>query len=552
MNKDTKTKSTNKIPLISFLVILSISLISVADVHLHTYAKKKESDHSLSLEEKYLISNQSDNTSSNKIFDNMSSINANQSTNSNLMNNSNCKNPDTESCYNSSYSDGKINPMTTCPEGYSKTYCNGYNTAAKSEDNSNKFQDKVKVKSDNSSDIEGINIINNQSEFKDKSKLNLNPNKIDKINEINNITNNQGISENKISNNINKTKSNFDETKLFNKHKSKNHDTFPKDNDSKNFKQSQSIQLNPNLLLSNNTSDKIQSKLPTFNNSSGLESKILSHKTFKPSLTFDEKKGNANLNPLTQADTDVNSNNGIENKIKNNLRFKTDSSINTNTNNNIENDNNIPFNNINIPESSISKIKNDMDQRSQNNAEFNINNSPETRITNEQIIKQSVKINNQVNNIIKNNQVNNIIRENTISAPRQPLTNLITLKLSNSSLSSGALLPLADVEPYRIIGGHITANLPSNFKQNIVLSQISDNGQILHAVILDLDQIPQLVLDNNSLYQTSLGSDVSGANPFTGNQDEVKIITNLFLWNNNPQLMIFNSTSGVTMNLIYK
>ncbi len=41
MNKDTKTKNTNKIPLISFLVILSISLISVADVHLHTYAKKK-------------------------------------------------------------------------------------------------------------------------------------------------------------------------------------------------------------------------------------------------------------------------------------------------------------------------------------------------------------------------------------------------------------------------------------------------------------------------------------------------------------------------------
>ncbi len=269
-------------------------------------------------------------------------------------------------------------------------------------------------------------------------------------------------------------------------------------------------------------------------------------------MTFDEKKGNVNLNPLTQTDTDVNSNNGIENKIKNNLRFKTDSSINTNINNNIENDNSIPFNNINIPESSISKIKNNIDQRSQNNAEFNINNSPGTRITNEQIIKQSVKINNQVNNIIKNNQINNIIRENTISAPRQPLTNLIPLKLSNSSLSSGALLPLADVEPYRILGGHITANLPSNFKQNIVLSQISDNGQILHAVILDLDQIPQLVLDNNSLYQTSLGSDVSGANPFTGNQDEVKIITNLFLWNNNPQLMIFNSTSGVTMNLIYK
>ncbi len=197
-------------------------------------------------------------------------------------------------------------------------------------------------------------------------------------------------------------------------------------------------------------------------------------------------------------------------------------------------------------------MKNSINQETQNNNKFNINNSPGTRITNEQIIKQSVKINNQVNNIIKNSQVNNIVKENTITAPRQPLTNLITMKLSNSNLSGGALLPLADVEPYRVIGGHITANLPSNFKQNIVLSQISDDGQILHAVILDLDQIPQSTLDQNSLYEASLGSDISGTNPFTGNQDEVKIITNLFLWNNNQQPMIFNSTSGVTMNLIYK
>lgn len=267
----------------------------------------------------------------------------------------------------------------------------------------------------------------------------------------------------------------------------------------------------------------------------------------KPSLTSSEKKSNANLNPKDQTYKDINSNNGPENKINNNLRFNTDIDINTKIN-----DNDIPSKNIDIPGSSVTKIKNMVDQKAQNNAEFNINNSPGTRITNEQTIKQSVKINNQVNNIIKNNQVNNVIRENTISAPRQPLTNLITLKLSNSTLSSGALFPLADVEPYRVIGGHITANLPSNFKQNIVLSQISDDGQILHAVILDLDQIPQSILDQNSLYETSLGSDISGANPFTGNQDEVKIITNLFLWNNNPQPMIFNSTSGITMNLIYK
>ena len=45
--------------------------------------------------------------------------------------------------------------------------------------------------------------------------------------------------------------------------------------------------------------------------------------------------------------------------------------------------------------------------------------------------------------------------------------------------------------------------------------------EIQHAVILDLKQIAGSNLDQNSLYETSLGSDISGTNPFTGNSDEV-------------------------------
>jgi hypothetical protein len=193
-----------------------------------------------------------------------------------------------------------------------------------------------------------------------------------------------------------------------------------------------------------------------------------------------------------------------------------------------------------------------VNQGAQNNANINVNNSPGTRITNEQTIKQSVRINNEVNNIIKNNEVNNIIKQNPISVPQGPLTDIVTVKLAKSSMSSGALFPLADVEPYRVIGGHITANLPSSSQQNIVVVQISDNGQIQHAVILDLKQITGSSLDQNSLYETSLGSDISGTNPFTGNSDEVSSITNLFLWNNNQQSIVFDNANGVTMNLIYK
>jgi hypothetical protein len=195
--------------------------------------------------------------------------------------------------------------------------------------------------------------------------------------------------------------------------------------------------------------------------------------------------------------------------------------------------------------------KTKINQEAASNADINVSNSSGTRITNEQIIKQSVRINNEVNNLIRNNEVNKIIKENTVSAPQQPLTDLLTVKLANSSMSSGALFPLADVEPYSVIGGHITANLPISSQQNIVVAQISD-GEIQHAVILDLKQITGSNLDQNSLYETSLGSDISGTNPFTGHSDEVSSITNLFLWNNNQQSIIFDNANGVTMNLIYR
>ncbi|HET7147025.1 MAG TPA: hypothetical protein VFI73_00870, partial [Candidatus Nitrosopolaris sp.] len=247
---------------------------------------------------------------------------------------------------------------------------------------------------------------------------------------------------------------------------------------------------------------------------------------------------NGNINVTNSPDSSVNS----RSSISNNANVKSTSSSGSTT--------------VSGTSSSPSVVtqnsKTTVNQGAQNNANINVNNSPGTRITNEQTIKQSVRINNEVNNIIKNNEVNNIIRQNTISAPQGPLTDIVTVKLAKSSMSSGALFPLADVEPYRVIGGHITANLPSSSQQNIVVAQISDNGQIQHAIILDLKQITGSNLDQNSLYETSLGSDISGTNPFTGNSDEVSSITNLFLWNNNQQSIVFDNANGVTMNLIYK
>ncbi len=297
----------------------------------------------------------------------------------------------------------------------------------------------------------------------------------------------------------------------------------------------------------------------TINNNADVNSNLASiplsssHKSKFDNLSSIKQNSKVNLNQAGQTNSNIN----LTNSPNGSVNTKSSISNNANVKSNVVNQ---PSSSASTTDSGVSSSpstvtqnsKTTVNQGAQNNANINVNNSPGTRITNEQTIKQSVRINNEVNNIIKNNEVNNIIKQNTISAPQGPLTEIVTVKLAKSSMSSGALFPLADVEPYRVIGGHITANLPSSSQQNIVVAQISDNGQIQHAVILDLKQITGSNLDQNSLYETSLGSDISGTNPFTGNSDEVSSITNLFLWNNNQQSIVFDNANGVTMNLIYK
>ena len=114
-------------------------------------------------------------------------------------------------------------------------------------------------------------------------------------------------------------------------------------------------------------------------------------------------------------------------------------------------------------------------------------------------------------------------------------------------MSRNAYLPIADVAPYHLIGGHVTANLPNNHLYVVVAQLSSSNGAIEHAVILDM-----IKSQISNTYETDLGSQISGTNPLTGKQDTVSDITNLFLWNNGNQQVTFVDANAVTMNLIYK
>ncbi len=177
-------------------------------------------------------------------------------------------------------------------------------------------------------------------------------------------------------------------------------------------------------------------------------------------------------------------------------------------------------------------------------------NSPGSTIVNQQSIKQSVKINNEINNIIRKNVISSPSSSTTTSttiAQEKPISNLITVKLATTSaMSRNAYLPIGDVAPYHLIGGHIIANLPSNHLYIVVAQLASSNGAIQHAVVLDMirSQI-------SNIYETDLGSQISGTNPITGKQDVVSDITNLFLWNNGNQQVTFVDANAVTMNLIY-
>jgi hypothetical protein len=333
-----------------------------------------------------------------------------------------------------------------------------------------------------------------------------------------------------------------------------------KDHTPPSIKQNSNVDINQtghsnsNLAVANSSHSHFNSESSIGNKAkvdSNLNNPSSSHTTFHKDPSSTKQTSKVNINQAGESDTNVNVTNSPHSRVNSQPRISNNAEVNTNLNNPSSSHTTYHYD----PSSSSSppltqNSQTTVNQGAQNNADINVNNSPGTHILNEQTIKQSVRVNNEINNIIRNNEVNKIIQENTASSPQ--LTDIVTVKLAKSSMSSGALFPLADVAPYRLIGGHLTANLPSSSQQNIVVAQVSDNGKIEHAVILDLNQITGSSLNQNSLYETNLGSDISGTNPFTGNQDEVSSITNLFLWNNNQQSIVFDDANGVSMNLIYK
>jgi len=135
-------------------------------------------------------------------------------------------------------------------------------------------------------------------------------------------------------------------------------------------------------------------------------------------------------------------------------------------------------------------------------------------------------------------------------SPSSAFADVETIRLDRTTLASNALLSIADVAPFHIIGGHVSLNSPSN-NLKLVAATITNKG-VEHAVIIDLIKTLETISTKDALYHVDLGETISGTNPFTKKHDTVSSLTDILLWNNGRSPIVFGSHSAATATLIFK
>src|ERR1051325_5368048 len=105
---------------------------------------------------------------------------------------------------------------------------------------------------------------------------------------------------------------------------------------------------------------------------------------------------------------------------------------------------------------------------------------------------------NVINSIVKNSQSRAVTTSPSSTAP---LVDLETVRLGKSTFASNGYRPVADVTPFRIIGGHVSLSSPKSVK--LVAATITGNN-VDHAVVIDLTKVRD-VKAGESIYQADLG-----------------------------------------------
>jgi hypothetical protein len=152
---------------------------------------------------------------------------------------------------------------------------------------------------------------------------------------------------------------------------------------------------------------------------------------------------------------------------------------------------------------------------------------------------------NVINSIVKNSQSRAVTTSPSITAP---LVDLETVRLGKSTFASNGYRPVADVTPFRIIGGHVSLSSPKSVK--LVAATITGNN-VDHAVVIDLTKVRD-VKAGESIYQADLGEVITGTNPFTRQRDTVSNFTDLLLWNNSNSPLTLSDDSQISMAVVFR
>jgi hypothetical protein len=97
-------------------------------------------------------------------------------------------------------------------------------------------------------------------------------------------------------------------------------------------------------------------------------------------------------------------------------------------------------------------------------------------------------------------------------------------------IGTNNVIIVGDFSPFRIVGGHISANLPKGNNIQIVVGEISTTGVISKAVPLSLIKTRDLTI-HDALYTTSLGNIVQGKDIFSGSTVTINSPDVIMLYN---------------------
>ena len=135
-----------------------------------------------------------------------------------------------------------------------------------------------------------------------------------------------------------------------------------------------------------------------------------------------------------------------------------------------------------------------------------------------------------------NQQINNVIKQQRVGqATTNPIVQSDNMKLGQTQLDSNNLLVIADFYPFRIVGGHVSANLPIGNEIQVIISEIDTTGILSKAVALPLIEARDLTM-NDILYSTQLGSVVQGKDIFSNTPVTINSPNIIMLYNSGDEI----------------